>query len=149
MHYPFSFKSSRIQQGFVFGFGCLCVTSLWFWPSIDNVLYLGIRVLTGLIILSVFAYQCYRLTQWCWDIRLDSAGAGELRQCLALESQSFVQDKPAIVTPVMCVLFLTLTSEQAKDKGRSNKRVLAVFVDMLNDTDYRHLCRILSQPVIR
>ncbi|ABE56053.1 conserved hypothetical protein [Shewanella denitrificans OS217] len=149
MHYSFSLKSSRIQQGFLFGFGCLCFTSLWFWPSIDNVIYLGIRVLTGLIILSVFAYQGYRLTQWRWDIRLDSAGAGELRQCLALESQSFIQDKPAIVTPVMCVLFLTLSSEQGKDKASSQKRLLAVFVDMLNDTDYRHLCRILSSSAIR
>jgi toxin CptA len=149
MHYSFSLKSSRLQQGFLFGFGCLCVTSLWFWPSIDNAIYLGIKALTGLIILSGFVYQCYRLTQWRWDIRFDSAGDGELRHSLTLTSHSFIQDKPAIVTPVMCLLFLTLTSDQDKDKGKNHQRLLIVFVDMLNDTDYRHLCRILSQSAIR
>jgi toxin CptA len=145
MHYSFSVKSSRLQQGFLFGFGCLCITSLWFWPSIDNVIYLGIKGLTGLIILSVFAYQGYRLTQWHWDIRINDTGEGELRHNLVLESQSFIQDKPAIVTPAVCVLFLSLTSEQGNGAGQINKRLLAIFVDMLNDTDYRHLCRILSR----
>ncbi|WP_445946669.1 protein YgfX [Shewanella sp.] len=146
MHYSFSFKSSRLQQGSLLGFAGLCLASLWCWPRVDSSVYLGINILTGLVMLSVFAYQAYVLSQWGWELRLNSRGEGELKRILAVDSQSFIQDKPAIVTPIMCVLFLTLASDSVNSENTPKSRTLMIFVDMLNDTDYRHLCRLLSQP---
>lgn len=139
--YFFSIKTSLLQKLALLVLAGLCLFSFWLWPVLDNVIYQGIKILLALSVSAFFIQQFWQLPQWHWQFSLDDRGQGVVEaQGDEPENIALVQYRPAIVTPLLCILFLV------KDpQNQAVKVVLPVWVDMLDDTSYRHLCRLLSR----
>ena len=78
-----------------------------------------------------FIWQFWQLKNWYCQFILSAEGYGRLNQ-----RQSFVVEGKPIVTPFAVIFDIRL-------KNNANIKRLVIWRDMLDDTNYRHLCRLL------
>jgi toxin CptA len=146
--YLFNVKSSFLQKLALSLFTSLCLFSFSLWPTLNSLIYQIIKLSLVLSVAGFFIYQFWQLSRWKYQFTLDDAGQGILSVTESVPSasdinqQHFTQQRSAIVTPLFCLLFLEMTAD-----NRQIKMILPVWRDMLDDTSYRHLCRLLSRPI--
>lgn len=146
--YLFNVKSSFLQKLALSLFASLCLFSFTLWPTLNSLFYQIVTLLLAVNVAGFFIYQFWQLSRWKYQFMLDDAGKGILsvtESVLSLSDLSqlhFTQQRSAIVTPLCCLLFLEMTAD-----NRQIKMILPVWRDMLDDTSYRHLCRLLSRPI--
>ncbi|MDB2386890.1 hypothetical protein N9W21_06060 [Shewanella sp.] len=107
----------------------ICLTSFLLWPYSDSPFYLTIKAICFILCSVFFVWQFWRLKDWSCQFLLSSDGHGKL----GLRQRFVVTGKP-LITP-FAVLFDVQCEQDIKR--------LVVWRDMLDDTDYRHLCRLL------
>lgn len=74
-------------------------------------------------------YQCLRLRHWRLHFWLDESGKGALADNEETYLLKRLWVSPYVVLFHMC--------------GEQEKHLIIVWRDMLDDTNYRHLCRLL------
>jgi len=121
---------------------CVCLTSFLAWPPIDNGYYQLAKWLFFMLILGFFLYQFWQLSRWECGFSLDVSGVGTLTVCADL-GKKFALRARQIVTPFVCLMFIELDSDSEAWWHNRDKRLIIIWSDMLDDTDYRHLCRLL------
>lgn len=79
--------------------------------------------------------QLWRLQHWRLDFVLSDKGEGRLST-----GEHFQVLRRTWVTPFVCLMYIEVDTQL---------RLLMVWADMLDDTDYRHLCRLLLRAKIK
>ncbi len=108
----------------------VCLSSFVVWPYSDNLLYLCFKYLLFIICVSFFAWQLWRLRTWRCQFVLRSDGVGKLAGQTAFN----VIAKP-VITPFAVMFDIKLATQT---------RRIVIWADMLDDINYRHLCRLLQ-----
>ncbi|WP_445773262.1 protein YgfX [Shewanella sp.] len=105
------------------------------WPISTLTLYQVIKWLLILVTMGVLVH-CWRLlSAWHCVLGLDNQGhvtvsAPDTGVC----QMGF--SRPPVVNPLLCIVFL-------QDIDTGENRLLCIWQDMLTDTEYRSLCRLL------
>ena len=126
--HSFSLYSSFGQRLSLAVVAAICLTSFLIWPYSESLVYLVSKALIFSLCCGFFAWQFWLLRFWSRQFILSADGNVRLNQ------QRFVIKGRPIVTPFAVVFDI--------QSGCEEKR-LVVWADMLNDTNYRHLCRLL------
>lgn len=126
--HSFSLYSSFGQRLSLTVVAAICLTSFLIWPYSESLVYLVSKAVTFSLCCCFFIWQFWLLRYWSCQFILSADGSVRLNQ------QRFVIKGKPIVTPFAVVFDIHC--------GRERKR-LVVWADMLNDTNYRHLCRLL------
>ncbi|ACJ30469.1 Conserved hypothetical protein [Shewanella piezotolerans WP3] len=126
--HSFSLYSSFGQRLSLTVVAAICFTSFLIWPYSESLLYLVSKALTFSLCCCFFVRQFWLLRHWSCQFILSADGSVRIeQQCFALKGRP-------IVTPFMVVFDIHCGSDEKR---------LVVWADMLNDTNYRHLCRLL------
>ncbi|WP_299794103.1 protein YgfX [uncultured Shewanella sp.] len=132
--HSFSLTASFDQRLSLVVFGAVSLTSFLAWPDIDNLYYLLIKGLCLSLLFLFLSYQLWSLNHWRCKFSLDVRGEGRLDNRRGDESVKFKLAGRRVVTPFASLFYLQTDRD---------KRLLIVWADMLDDTSYRHLCRLL------
>ncbi|MDP5145186.1 protein YgfX [Shewanella holmiensis] len=108
------------------------MTSFIAWPSLESTLLTLIFYGCIVVVIIVFIRQLCRLRHWQCQIVLDGVSGGRLAT-----EDLFKFGKPAFICPLFCMLYL-----EFEDHSR---QICCVWADMLDDTQYRTLCRLAQQ----
>lgn len=128
-HHSFSVKASFDQRLSLVVFIGVCSSSFLLWPQSD-IIALSLLKYLFIVLVSIFLLlQLWRLQHWRLDFVLSDKGEGRLST-----GEHFQVLKRTWVTPFVCLIYIEVDTQL---------RLLLVWADMLNDTDYRHLCRLL------
>ena len=127
--HSFSLYSSFGQRLSLAVVAAICLTSFLIWPYSESLFILVSKILTFTLCCSFFAWQYWRLRNWNCQFILSADGHGQLNQ-----QQSFIVKGKPIVTPFAAIFDVDCEQEIKR---------LVVWRDMLDDTNYRHLCRLL------
>ncbi|WP_428833046.1 protein YgfX [Mucilaginibacter ginsenosidivorans] len=108
------------------------LTSFIAWPSLESTLLM--LSFYGLIlgVVLVFIGQLRRLKNWHCQIVLDGVSGGRLDT-----EALFRFGKPAFICPLFCMLYLEFDDQ--------SRQICCVWADMLDDSQYRTLCRLAKQ----
>ncbi|MCS6174606.1 protein YgfX [Shewanella sp. SP1S2-4] len=134
-HHSFSVKASFDQRLSLVVFICVCSSSFLFWPQSDNFALSLLKYLFIALVCIFLLSQLWRLQQWRLDFVLSDKGEGRLST-----GEHFQVLKRTWVTPFVCLMYIEVDTQL---------RLLMVWADMLDDTDYRHLCRLLLRAKIK
>ncbi|QYX65921.1 hypothetical protein K2227_06245 [Shewanella putrefaciens] len=134
-HHSFSVKASFDQRLSLVVFICVCSSSFLFWPQSDNFALSLLKYLFIALVCIFLLSQLWRLQQWRLDFVLSDKGEGRLST-----GEHFKVLKRTWVTPFVCLMYIEVDTQL---------RLLMVWADMLDDTDYRHLCRLLLRAKIK
>ncbi|WP_162599152.1 protein YgfX [Shewanella algidipiscicola] len=107
----------------------VCFTSFLAWPPVDVIWFIAIKWSAIALVVAVFIGLWIRLQRWSFSFWLDESGNAGIGNNAAIYTL-----KRRWITPLM-VLF-----EMHKD---GDKHLVMVWRDMLDDTSYRYLCRLL------
>ncbi|MFQ6371335.1 protein YgfX [Shewanella sp. YIC-542] len=107
----------------------VCLGSVAFWPALDYPVYPYLRWGALLAMTGYFASRIRTLSRWQLDFWLAGNGEGQF-----VGSSRFQVGGPVLITPWM-VSFPC--------RGPGGFRRLYLFRDMFDDTNFRHLCRLL------
>ncbi|MCL1050227.1 hypothetical protein L2755_11385 [Shewanella abyssi] len=129
--HSFHLSSSFDQRLSLVVVASLCFSSFMIWPYGESLSYLFCKALIFILCISYFSWQFWQLKYWSCQFILSAKGNGRLNQ-----KHGFVIRGKPIITP-----FALMFDIQC---GTEVKRLL-VWADMLDDTSYRHLCRLLLQ----
>ncbi|MCG9695937.1 hypothetical protein L1D21_03060 [Shewanella sp. Isolate11] len=110
-------------------FAAVCFTSLLAWPAINHLAITLFKWLVAIGLAIFFILQWLKLKLWSFEFWVDEAGQAS---CDQLDAPC--QIKLLWISPLILVF-------QLRDLKR--KRLVLVWRDMLDDTSYRHLCRLL------
>lgn len=102
------------------------------WPELDSILFNSLFYALILLVPLGFFWQLWTLKNWQCQIIIDGIFGGKLAN-----EQLFIFGKPAFICPLFCLLYL-----EFEDQSR---QICCVWADMLDDTEYRTLCRLLNQ----
>ncbi|MCE9685330.1 hypothetical protein LZP73_03755 [Shewanella sp. AS16] len=127
--HSFRLEASFDQRLSLVVLACVCLSSFLAWPELELFWYRLLQLLLFLATLIFFSYQLWSLGHWQRLLVLDDLGAASL----GADEGCRLQGKPW-VTPFACLIYLHTPS---------GKRLLIVWADMLDDADYRRLCRLL------
>ncbi|MPY23291.1 hypothetical protein FM037_21700 [Shewanella psychropiezotolerans] len=124
----------------------VCLCSFLAWPSLDNLIYLIIKYCAAGFTLVFFSYQFWLLTYWHCRFSLSRDGEGQIafscRNHLAavdeIATEKFTLVMSPIVTPLVIFFYV-----HTQDMNVGHRRLVIIWADMLDDTSYRHLCRLL------
>ncbi len=120
---------SSIQQRLSFlVVAALCLSSFLLWPKAYPDIFVWFKALTFVLVVVVLGRAFLRLVRWQVDLSLDEEGEYWLlngSECELVRSY---------VMPLMCLVYLKVDGQE---------RLVMVFKDMLNEADYRALCRVL------
>ncbi|WOT04344.1 protein YgfX [Shewanella youngdeokensis] len=129
--HSFSVTSSFGQRLSLAVLASVCLTSFCIWPSFDSSVYHSCRLLIFCCCLMFFIRVFWRLKYWRCQVLLSAEGHGVLNQ-----QQRFIVTGKPIVTPFAVMFYVEYDGKVTR---------VVVWADMLNDTNYRHLCRLLLQ----
>ena len=108
----------------------ICLSSFLIWPYIENTFYLLVKYLIACVCIAFFIKQFLALRHWHYNFIVRSDGSGKLEQ-----AGNFIVINKPFITPFALMFDIQLLHE--------TKRVV-VWADMLDDINYRHLCRLLQ-----
>ncbi|RTR34683.1 protein YgfX [Shewanella atlantica] len=130
--HSFSVNASFDQRLSLIVFCGVCLTSFLAWPDIDSFYYSFAKYLSFTLLVLFFCYQFWSLKHWRCRFSLNVKGEGSLDENNRSESFELVGRR--LVTPFVSLFYI---------QTDSGKRLIIVWSDMLDDTSYRHLCRLL------
>lgn len=128
-HHRFAVKSSFGQYLALMVLAAVCLLSFCFWPDLDYLFYQPLRWLMVTTLIGYFSVRLWRLRYWQLEFWLAGNGGGQFET-----GDSFDVAEPVMVTPWLVSFSCQLPT---------GFRRLYLFSDMFDDTDYRHLCRLL------
>ena len=134
-HPSFSVKASLDQRLSLVVFVCVCSSAFLLWPQSDTIALSLLKYFFIALICIFLLSQLWRLQHWRLDFMLNDKGEGRLST-----GEHFKVLKRTWVTPFVCLIYIEADAEQ---------RLLMVWADMLVDTDYRLLCRLLLRAKIQ
>ena len=108
------------------------MTSFIAWPNLNSTLLTICFYGCILAAIIVFIGQLRRLRHWQCQIVLDGRSGGRLGT-----EDGFKLAKPAFICPLFCLLYLEFDDH--------SRQICCVWADMLDDTQYRTLCRLAKQ----
>ena len=103
------------------------------WPNIDNVIYLSIKLIFFLCLLFFFIWQGWHLRFWRRQFSLSDSGDGHFSG-----GRRFILVRRALISSFAVIFYYQYLDE-------NKHTMMIVWADMLTDTHYRHLCRLLIQ----
>ncbi|WP_160053048.1 protein YgfX [Shewanella litoralis] len=131
-----------LSASFLYRFALVCffaviLCSFLAWPASSSSLYLLIQLLLVMLTLGLLVYCWRKSSLWHCVFNVDKTGIAALSDA---ESEVCLVEfsRHPIVTPIVCVIFL-------RETQTGENRWVWVWQDMLSDTEYRTLCRILLQ----
>ncbi len=95
----------------------------------DNPLYFALKCVLALSTLVFLVWQLWQLRHWQRQFVLNGNGEGRFSN-----GEDFRLLRRTWVTPFVCLIYY-------ESQGKAH--LLPLWADMLSDTDYRHLCRLL------
>ncbi|RJY06472.1 hypothetical protein D5R81_17670 [Parashewanella spongiae] len=111
--------------------GCFCFSSFQFWPDFHSFWFEFFKYIFLALLFGVFIYQFYRLKLWKYQFELSRN-----QEVRVVGDSSLYVAKKLWVAPWLCGFYVV------NQNGKFMSLVF-IFNDMLDDTDYRNLCRIL------
>ncbi|MFT6131673.1 MAG: toxin CptA [Shewanella sp.] len=132
----FALSASFLQRGALVVSFAVVLTSFLAWPYYPSLIYHAIQMLLFVTIIIIFFYSWRRVSSWRCLLTLGDKGAGTLLQGENGSLNKITLTKKPFISPLMCIIYL-----QHLQTGEN--RVLLVWSDMLDDTAYRNLCRLL------
>ncbi|MGI1987354.1 protein YgfX [Shewanella glacialipiscicola] len=134
-HPSFSVKASLDQRLSLVVFVCVCSSAFLLWPQSDTIVLSLLKYFFIALVCIFLLWQLWRLQHWRLGFMLNDKGEGRLST-----GEHFKVLKRTWVTPFVCLIYIEVDAEQ---------RLLMVWADMLVDTDYRLLCRLLLRAKIQ
>lgn len=124
----------------------VCLSSFLVWPPLDNLIYLSIKYCAACLTLTFFSYQFWQLKHWYCRFSLGRDGEGRIvfgdkSQLTSVDEtamEKFTLVLNPIVTPLVVFFYIN-----TQDMSVGRRRLVIIWADMLDDTSYRHLCRLL------
>ncbi|ABZ75644.1 conserved hypothetical protein [Shewanella halifaxensis HAW-EB4] len=108
----------------------VCLSSFFIWPYAENTLYILFKGLLFITCCVFFVWQLWRLKEWRCRFVLRADGVGKLEG-----NVDFALIGKPVITPFAVMFDISLAKQS---------RRLVVWADMLDDTNFRHLCRLLQ-----
>ncbi|WP_299002604.1 protein YgfX [uncultured Shewanella sp.] len=132
-HLSFSLTSSFDQRLTLVISYLVFLSSFLFWPQSNSsiILWIKIGLLSALTVF--FIWQGWRLSHWQCEFRLSTSGSGSFSN-----GQGFILVKKAFISAFVVVFYYQCVND-------NKSKMMVVWSDMLTDTNYRHLCRLLCQ----
>ncbi|MGL6123746.1 MAG: protein YgfX, partial [Shewanella sp.] len=127
--HSFSVKASFDQRLSLVVFVCVCSSSFLLWPQSDYLTLSWLKYLLILFVVIFLVVQLWQLRYWRLDFVLSDKGEGRLST-----GEHFQVLSRTWVTPFICLIYIDVGGQP---------RLLILWADMLNDVEYRHLCRLL------
>ncbi|MEI6858647.1 MAG: protein YgfX [Shewanella sp.] len=145
-HLSFRLTSSFDQRLALVVLACVCLSSFLAWPSIDNFIYLSIKYCAVGLTLVFFFYQFWQLKYWYCRCSFSRDGRGLIafrnrRRHTSVNdtaTEKFTLVLSPLVTPLVVFFYI-----HTEDINVGHRRLVIIWADMLDDTSYRHLCRLL------
>ncbi|WP_350355260.1 protein YgfX [Shewanella mesophila] len=110
-------------------FAAVCLSSFLAWPPLSPLWFVLIKWFVITLVCCFFIYQWFSLKHWHLNFWLDESGKG-----------AFVdREKNYLLKRLWISPFVVLFQMRAEQE----KHLIIVWRDMLDDTSYRHLCRLL------
>ncbi|WP_115405280.1 protein YgfX [Shewanella morhuae] len=134
-HPSFSVKASLDQRLSLVVFVCVCSSAFLLWPQSGNIVLSLFKYLCILLVMLFLILQMWRLQHWHLEFVLNNKGEGRLST-----GEHFKVLKRTWVTPFVCLIYIDVDTQI---------RLLMVWADMVNDAQYRHLCRLLLRAKIQ
>ena len=135
--HQFGLSASFLSRLFLLCWFAILLCSFLAWPQWTSLIFLGIQLLLVLLTLGLLLYCWRKLTVWQCCLSLNHLGSITLSEH-GLSAARVVLSRPAMVSTLVCVVFF-------QDVKSGEKRWLWIWHDMLTDTEYRTLCRLLLQ----
>lgn len=132
-HLSFSITSSFDQRLTLVISYLLFLSSFLFWPQSNSSIILFVKIGLLSVLTVFFIWQGWRLSRWQCEFRLSTSGSGSFSN-----GQRFILVRKAFISAFFVVFYYQCV-------GESKKKMIVVWSDMLTDTNYRHLCRLLCQ----
>ncbi|KVX03416.1 protein YgfX [Shewanella frigidimarina] len=132
----FALSASFLQRAALVVSFAVVLTSFLAWPYFPSLIYHSVQMLLFIIVIVIFAYRWRSVSRWHCLLTLGDKKTGTLVQRGNGSSNKIILTKRAFISPLLCVIFL-----QHLQTG--DNRILLVWSDMLDDTAYRNLCRLL------
>ncbi|SQH75589.1 conserved membrane protein of unknown function [Shewanella benthica] len=145
-HHSFRLTSSFDQRLALVVLASVCLCSFLAWPSLDNIIYLSIQYCAAGLTLVFFSYQFWQLTYWYCRFSLNRDGEGQIvfrgRSELAVVDEIAMEKFTLILSPIVTPL-VVFFYVHTQDMHVGHRHLVIIWADMLDDTSYRHLCRLL------
>jgi len=132
----FALSASFLQRGALFVSLAVMLSSFLAWPSYPSLIYQLIQVLLIISTILIFVFGWRKISRWRCLLSLGNKRAGTLLYDVMGQPQNIRLSKKPFISPLLCVIFLQYTKT-------GENRLLLVWSDMLDDTGYRTLCRLL------
>lgn len=133
--HSFDVRSSNGQRLSLAVIAVTCLSSFLIWPYAENTFYIWFKFLVFTACCGFFIWQFYRLRYWRCQFVLKADGGGKLDHCM-----DFVISGKPVITPFAVMFDIAVMGK---------KKRLVLWADMLDDTNYRHLCRLLQLAYLR
>ncbi|QDE30403.1 MULTISPECIES: protein YgfX [Shewanella] len=131
----FALSASLLQRGAWLMSLAIVSSSFLAWPHYPSFIFYIVQTILFITIIIIFVLGWRRLSRWHCVFSLGNNGAGTLVLAGNSEPNKFRLTKKPFISPLLCLLYLQLQTGE--------KQLLLVWRDMLDDTAYRNLCRLL------
>jgi toxin CptA len=132
----FALSASFLQRAGLTVFFAVILSSFLAWPSYSSLIYHIIQTLLFIVVMLIFVFEWRRLSHWRCLFSLGNKRAGTLLYGTGVQASNISLSKKAFICPLVCIIFLQVSKS-------GDQRLLLVWSDMLDDTAYRDLCRLL------
>jgi toxin CptA len=132
----FALSASFLQSGALLVSLAVVLSSFLAWPSYPSLIYQIIQTLVFIVTILIFVFRWRRVSRWRCLLALGNKQAGTLLYGVVGQAANINFSKKPFISPLLCVIFLQYTKT-------GQRRLLLVWSDMLDDTAYRTLCRLL------
>ncbi|MGX9461950.1 protein YgfX [Shewanella sp. A14] len=131
----FALSASFLQRAALCVSLAIILSSFLAWPDYPSLIFHIIQILLFIITIVIFAHFWRKISRWRCVFTLGDKGAGSLLLGVNTLPHKVTLTKKAFVSPLLCVIYL--------QQQTGEQRLLLVWSDMLDDTAYRNLCRLL------
>ena len=128
--HSFDLTSSNGQRLSLTVVALICLSSFFIWPYAENTLYILLKFLLFSSCCVFFIWQIYRLKYWRCQFVLKADGKGKFTS-----GCDFVLQGKPVITPFAVIFDVAFAG---------GKKRFVLWADMLDDTNYRNLCRLLQ-----
>jgi toxin CptA len=132
----FVLSASFLQRGALIVSLAVVLSSFLAWPSYPSLIYQIIQTLLFIATILIFIFEWRRVSRWRCLLSLGNKQAGTLLYGVEGQSDNVRLCKKPFISPLLCIIFLQYTKTE-------ERRLLLVWSDMVDDTAYRTLCRLL------
>ncbi|AZG74275.1 protein YgfX [Shewanella livingstonensis] len=131
----FALSASFLQRGALVAFFAVILSSFLAWPHYPSLIYNILQTLLFIVIIIIFTYAWRSVSRWRCLLTFGDKGTGTLLD-LSGHTQKIRLSKKPYISPLLCIIYLQNTKT-------AEYQLLLVWNDMLDDTAYRNLCRLL------